>query len=416
MHSIKKLMRVEMTTGLKVLVFVVLTCSGTTQAFKLGGSPEPADAPPPVQGLALDIHFGDPIHEDMTKASLALALSQARTPTGKMACRVSAEAIDRYLEVSGPIVLSHRMCCQSGASSIACDDLKAAGQDGNFFDVSLPLISGVRWNDDICHMSHARRSGLWWLLGWMTGLDIMRFNNVNYASHYHEWQFLHAMAPIARSDSPNIFQDADTTYKRILMWTELAFRVAEGTIPAHATLEQAKQYLEPRSHKGFNLAFRSYAESKIKISFLFTGVDDASDAQVRLMALGALLHTLQDSFSSSHVEREFDPVYRMKPLVGGKGRIVRFHTYRVQSPSRHGIADHRPLDLEDTTVGKLHPVALGAEFIACAVSGQTSGHSQWIAARDVAGRSFELARPGPNLGANAGKHYQGRISDGTEAP
>jgi hypothetical protein len=412
MHSIGSRRRCAVRSVGIAAAVAALAFSGAALAFKLGDRPEPADAPAPQEGMSFDIHFGDPVHEDMAKASLALAKREA----GRMACSTSADAVDAYMKNPAPAMLSHRMCCHLGASSKVCDSLEAAGQDRPFADISRPLISGVRWNDDICHMTHAGRSGFGWAAGWMTGLGVMRFNNANYASHYHELQFLHAMAPVARGDdpNPNALQDADTTYRRILMWTEFAFRVAEGTIPAHSTLGQAKRQLEPAARKGFDLAFGGY--STRKVSLLFTGIDDASEAQVRQMALGALLHTVQDSFSSSHTEREADPMYRMTPLVGGKGRIVRFHNYRIQSPSRHGTADHRPLDLEDAAVGDLHPVALGAELIACAASAQPAGPSAWRTARGIAARSFELARPGPNLRANAGRLYQDRIADGTEAP
>lgn len=54
------------------------------------------------------------------------------------------------------------------------------------------------------------------------------------------------------------------------------------------------------------------------------------------VALGSMLHVVQDSFSDAHAERAYD-VSAPCP----QGRIVEFHSYSHQDPGRHGGADTR---------------------------------------------------------------------------
>ncbi len=368
-------------------------------AFKMGSEVKPLSE---GGGSSRD-HFGDPIHEEMTAKSIDFAKRHAE----KLCGGTTVGKITAFLVPSARAHLSHEMCCHQGTESRLCDKL---GEERTkaFPDVSPPLVTGVRWNDDICHMTRQISSGKGWAPRWMNGLDVGRFNNLNYASHYHELQFLHAMAPTSRT-RPFDMLDAKSTIRRIEMWAEFAFRVAEGTIPTNTQLKDVRPLLTKGLEIDFDLAWKAW--SRFQVDELFTGVKGAPSEQVRQAALGALLHTVQDSFSTSHVQREKDRRDGFSPLLTGKGNIVRFHSYRLQSPSKHGVADRRPTDIEGALVGDLHPVAIGAELLACASEGAAIGQTKWPVARKVVAITFKLSNPKVNLRANAGDGMGAGSSD-----
>jgi hypothetical protein len=111
--------------------------------------------------------------------------------------------------------------------------------------------------------------------------------------------------------------------KAPVLMAQFAYKVADGSLSPDLTLGQAVEAL-PLTVEGkarFASGFESYYGRRI--GFLFTGVSDPDPLQVRQIALGALLHTLQDSYSSSHVRREREATWpRPAP------RIIPWHTER----------------------------------------------------------------------------------------
>lgn len=368
-------------------------------AFKMGPSGNRSD----VGSRSLSGHFSDPIHENMAEASIELAkrdaasLCKSTAYTSTTVPSPTVASIDEFLAAPAGGSLSHEMCCHKGAESWLCDSLKEMRTKA-FSDDSLPLVTGVRWNDDICHLTRDKSTR--WATLWMNGVDVGRFNNLNYASHYHELQFLHAMAPTSRTHPSDVL-DAKATIRRIKMWAEFSFRVAEGTIPSDARLKDVREMLTPGMQVDFDLAWKAWFP--YQVDQLFTGVKGAPPKQVRQVALGALLHTIQDSFSSSHVQRQRNRRNGYAPVLTDKGDIVRFHSYRLQSPSAHGVADGRPKDIRGASVGDLHPVSIGAELLACASAGSADSESRWPIARDTVAKAFTLANPSVNLRSNAGE-------------
>ncbi|RZL68633.1 MAG: hypothetical protein EOP77_00620 [Variovorax sp.] len=351
------------------------------------------------------IRFGDPIHEDMTFASIAMAMKRP----DQMQCRASTMAVNEFLAKPDNPLLSHSMCCHKGARSRVCNYLESRGELKPFADTAPPLISGVRWNDDPCHMTHQSASRLSWGI-WMLGVNYMRFNNVNYASHYHEKQFLHAMASAGRTEKDMAPDPAKQTRARILMWAEMALRVANGSVSAQDKLGKLRDQLPSAARPYFDLSFGNYRNRTV--GMLFSGVDNPDPAQLRQLALGALLHTVQDSFSSSHVERVNDPKQsEFVPLIAGKGDIRRFLIYRGQDATEHGRADRRPADLEGSEPGDLHPVALGAQLLSCVAAAQ-SGADTLGSAMEVMMRTFRLADESVNLPSGPGRYARGRHGAG----
>ena len=214
--------------------------------------------------------------------------------------------------------------------------------------------------------SDRTRSKAGWLV-WMVGAGYMRFNNFNYASHFHEMQFLHAMAPSSRGDPTSYREPRSMTRRKVLAWAEFAYLVAEGSIAPAMTMQEVHARLSKVARKPFELGFG--LSNRRSVGFLFTGELDPDPLQVRQIAVGALLHTIQDSFSSSHVERVRSPRDgEGRQLVGDKGAIRRFLTYRGQDAVEHGVADRRPGDWDRANPGDLHPVSIGAQVVACAAS------------------------------------------------
>lgn len=386
-----------------VLVFLMLSLP-VSYAFKMGDHTaykalrDEAQATWQKPELDSDvIRFGDPIHEDMTFASIAMALKQP----DQMQCRASTTAVNDFLAKPANPLLTHAMCCHKGARSRVCNYLESKDELKSFPDTAPPLISGVRWNDDPCHMTHQSASRLSWGI-WMLGVKYMRFNNVNYASHYHEKQFLHAMASAGRTKTDMAPDPAKQTRARILMWAEMALRVANGSVSPQDKLSKLRAQLPPASRPYFDLSFGNYRTRTV--GMLFSGADNPDPAQLRQLALGALLHTVQDSFSSSHVERVSNPRQsEYVPLVRGKGDIRRFLIYRGQDPTEHGKADRRPADLEGSDPGALHPVALGAQLLSCVAAAQ-SGADTLDSSMEVVKRTFKLADESFNLPSGPGRY------------
>jgi hypothetical protein len=230
---------------------------------------------------------------------------------------------------------------------------------------------------------------------WMLDRSYEKYANFNYSSHYHDKQFLHSMASsgFGRQD-----QEARvlTTHK-IMTWAEFAFRVAEGSIPASKSMAEARSLLEPKREKAFDGAFGPYRMHTV--GYLFAGTDDYDPQHVKQLALGALLHTVQDSFSASHVQRERDSEW-----LSQRGRIVQFMDYRRQDPRKHGRADARPMDATAASFESRHPVSLGARLIACAAAGGSQS-SSWNdgQARGVLRQLLEPVNEAKNPVASGGR-------------
>lgn len=304
--------------------------------------------------------FGDPIHEDMTLASLALA----RQRPGELLCKASAQDIERFVRKIDTARVGNRVCCDTTAESLWCNRVDDTVRYADFPDRLAPLIAGTRWPDDPCHMSVRAKTVTAWAV-WMVDPGHRRYSNANYSSHYHNKQFLHAMQSVGFGSDKNNAETPTVTQHKLMTWAEFAMKVANGTIPPATALTAVPPYLEPGRKKAYDLGFSGYG--KTSVGRLFAGTKGRPDPDhVRQIALGALLHTVQDSFSLSHANREHPNAARLKD----RGRITSFRNYRLELPSEHGAADARPPNNDGTAadLSDAHPVAYGAHLIACAAS------------------------------------------------
>jgi len=149
-------------------------------------------------------------------------------------------------------------------------------------------------------------------------------------SHFGDLQFLHGMA------SATAVHPVDTRAK-ILDWLEFAWKVSSKEI-----LPQT--YLKNIDNPTIKLHF-GCTEWKV-VDLYLLGRQDASSgliSQIREIAFGSVLHTVQDSFAAAHAERE--PQLTGEQCEGtmfaAPARIVEFHAYGAQDGVLHDHGDSR---------------------------------------------------------------------------
>lgn len=146
-------------------------------------------------------------------------------------------------------------------------------------------------------------------------------------SHYGDLQFLHSMA--IRDGMP-----AAESRAQILAWLEFAWKVSTGEIKANQKLAELDIPLmvERFSCSGWTVA-----------DLYILGRQDKLLPRLRDIAFGSVLHTVQDSFSSSHSHRTAsgegfcaDNQQYRRP-----GKILEFHGYGSQDGHLHDAEDER---------------------------------------------------------------------------
>lgn len=144
-----------------------------------------------------------------------------------------------------------------------------------------------------------------------------------YRSHYGDLQFMHAMA--AYEGEP-----AQATRHNMRIWAEFLWGVASGSIRTDLYLRDAAAPDIAALFPGDMSATNLFA----------TGIVEAR-SHLREVALGVLLHMVQDSYSLAHASREDASGGECAGLPGveAPGRIAEFHSYMRQDGSRHDTAD-----------------------------------------------------------------------------
>ncbi len=294
------------------------------------------------------------------------------------------------------------------------DALKA---DQNFIE---SLIAGARWNDDP--------------LGFMkTGVPVdfylsfkdscKRSTQINptwdlmYRTHCGDMQYLHAMASSA-------LETTTQTRARIMMWAEFTFRVSTGEIPKNRYFRSVPQLMSPEGGEQFSQSlthsntrrllwqpedlFSSNCTRMPALKAMLRGhgwtesrCDDSHNehaaSTIQNLALGSLLHLLQDSFSDSHVRRFPLHDEHVSRLAGVQG-VEQFGNYAKQDSSRHKVADRLPETAND--VQPLDLKHLSAQLIALSVTGRDgTGAAQWEQARPLLEHAFDISRAQPVSGA-----------------
>lgn len=144
-----------------------------------------------------------------------------------------------------------------------------------------------------------------------------------YRSHFGDLQFFHSMA--ARDGEP-----AWETMQRMRMWARFLWGIAIKEIPTDEyirllDIEQLGQY---------------FPGDMTAINLLATGIV-AVRKNLDEVAMGVLLHMVQDSFSQAHTGRSTETGVQCKdiPRFPQPGKISQFYSYAGQIGSQHDRED-----------------------------------------------------------------------------
>lgn len=150
-------------------------------------------------------------------------------------------------------------------------------------------------------------------------------------SHFGDLQFLHAMA------SGNGEPAAETRAK-ILMWAEFTWRVGTGEFDNEKILVELPI-------AGFENYFQYSQQWRVQDLFALGNPLIRKPRSMSQVAIGSLLHIIQDSFAEGHVERRSPSGAATCPGmpsgVPAPGKILEFHSYVNQDAAAHGHSDSR---------------------------------------------------------------------------
>lgn len=216
------------------------------------------------------------------------------------------------------------------------------------------ILAGVRWNDDPpfefssnqgryqgCRSGNVIRLTTYpecWVRVFNDGKSMAARNeliNRNTApillrSHFGDLQFFHSMASEDK-------EPAAETQRKILMWAEVTWNIATRKIGPGDIVAQINNPIAQEVFVGHGWSVQDlFAQGNPHIR---------RPKYLADVAFGSLLHMVQDSFSSAHVQRQ-KPVANkvcsdMSEQIKAPGKIVEFHSYRNQDPDEHKSDDLR---------------------------------------------------------------------------
>lgn len=146
-------------------------------------------------------------------------------------------------------------------------------------------------------------------------------------SHFGDLQFIHAMAS---TDG----EPAAVTKEKVMAWAEFTWGVATGRFGLDAKVRDATP----------ELLKQVFESAGWTVQDLFTLGNPALRRQIKEVALGSLLHMIEDSFAGGHTERG-EPI-NGKTCNGNSshsqpGAVRQFHSYGKQDPAKHAEYDSR---------------------------------------------------------------------------
>jgi hypothetical protein len=310
------------------------------QQHETASSPRTSPAKTQLRVIGPKVESGPEQGGSVRKAGLAPetlsqsnALMLQRTIGNRAVTRLAAPhlaaragAIQRY-QVQGPWNVNDPV-----HETITQEALKKAGLLGANEKYTSPkvweYIRGAIWNDDpegqLFDANKKRTddysSGITWYEKFSDaekkaakGKAIGPDDDLIPRSHFGDLQFLHGMGS---QDG----EAAKMTQGHIMLWAEFTYKVAIGAIAGTTKVGSVPV-------AGIPELFPKQKDQTVSELFGIAKIGD-----VRQRASGSLLHIIQDTYSSGHVERE--------KLDGGKkGRIVSFLSYANQDHDKHGRDD-----------------------------------------------------------------------------
>ncbi|HOD34345.1 MAG TPA: hypothetical protein PLR20_01925 [Syntrophales bacterium] len=150
---------------------------------------------------------------------------------------------------------------------------------------------------------------------------------VLYRSHFGDMQFLHSMASSEK-------ELADETKQKIMAWAKLMYGIALGEVNRSTSIRKmGLADIESLFTSGDDTIHTLFVNDKTE--------ERRGDENLRLFAMGVLIHMVSDSFTDSHVERD-EPGREECKKVSGKrnpGSIRSFRAYSLQDSAAHGKAE-----------------------------------------------------------------------------
>jgi hypothetical protein len=201
------------------------------------------------------------------------------------------------------------------------------------------------WNDDPRQMLFSKN-----VLGYVSSVNEAkeaheRFTSSNnktytfpmggmfYRSHYGDLQILHAMAT-------SMHEPAEHTRDRILLWMEFSYSIVTGTLDTNIRIADL-----PSKYGKLFAVYPRKANNSLQnssIERLFKPRSGMDSLPLQKLALGSMLHIVQDSYAAGQARRT-----RNSTAKCPYGRILQFYTYGDQKDGRHGAEDLRRALLND---------------------------------------------------------------------
>jgi hypothetical protein len=210
-------------------------------------------------------------------------------------------------------------------------------------------------------------------------------------SHFGDLQFLHAMASAEG-------ETAAETRDKILMWAEFTWRVGTGEFDNEKILFELPIV-------GFANYFQYSKQWRVQDLFALGNPFIRKPRSMSQVAIGSLLHVIQDSFADGHVERRSPTgsatCLNMPVGVMAPGKIVEFHSYAHQDSEAHGESDTREALSNHWTADSPSVVDVSQYLIA-----RFEAKDSWDAIRPFIACIFALdVNPNP---ASSGERYAKR--------
>lgn len=210
-----------------------------------------------------------------------------------------------------------------------------------------PLIAGVRWNDDPLDLIPGSEKGfLKRFRGGKKASDKKKDINHRYSmlsrSHFGDMQFLHSMA---NKDGEDVLD----VIPRILLWAEFTYSIAIGKIDTDDYL--ADTLVGEYYPNGKGECDKQGNPTCVSNLFDPWGEYRRQGISIREIALGSLLHMVQDSFTKSHTNRD------------SEGRIVGFYSYVNQDDVLHSTEDGEPEWITKEKWPLLNPVSVSEKIL-----------------------------------------------------
>ena len=326
---------------------------------------------------ALEAIKNNPIHEAMTVSSFLCSNDQTKDETNSI---LSCD--EKYRDL--------KKIWEEYKSGKALDNENSK--------IANTLIQGTRWPDDpLRNLSKLKSTPKWGQVFASCKKLIFPYagscSNRLCQSHFGNLQTWHAMKPSrpwcdGQSDfGCNKKTDDVSVLGEIVEWADFLSGVVTADIPLDKPLnDYGGEWFDSKCDKVYPISmqvrdlFRTDCSSKSNaVQITFCNVLEINDEDIRSLALGALLHLVQDSYSRSHVYR--DGVDSTCPTaMVSCGKPVSFYDYAHQNSAAHKKSDQWPDWSKNCASEKesVDPISAGATIIYLANKGDRVGITNFL--------------------------------------